>query len=271
MPSRFATTTKDAPVACRMRSAIGWMILAGLGVWKARVISGTDATVCAIASVCRDSRSRPQKRRLSRLIGGLYCAPCATFAWAKRTKRFQRNKRTRRAQIVDIRSRKIHNPRRLCPWRTSPTRTSDNQEGGKPVNSAAKARGVLVLALAATAGLLAAGSASSRTDATAAKPKPKKHSLAPLIKQSKTESGLVFYGNPPTANFKALVERFNAVYPWIKVTSYDLEDNTIFSKYASEAQQGVRSADVLIASAPNLWIFAARQKYQLDFTPNGLA
>jgi iron(III) transport system substrate-binding protein len=139
------------------------------------------------------------------------------------------------------------------------------------MNSSAKARGVLVLALAATAGLLAASSASSRTDATAAKPKPKKHALAPLIKQSKTESGLVFYGNPPSANFKALVERFNAVYPWIKVTSYDLEDNTIFSKYASEAQQGVRSADVLIASAPNLWIFAARQNYQMDFTPNGLA
>ena len=28
-------------------------------------------------------------------------------------------------------------------------------------------------------------------------------------------------------------------YPWIKVTAYDLDDNTIFSKYASEAAQGV--------------------------------
>jgi iron(III) transport system substrate-binding protein len=134
-----------------------------------------------------------------------------------------------------------------------------------------KARGATVLALAVVGALLAVTSASSRTDAGVAKPKPKQHPLGPLIARSKNESGLVFYGNPPSANFKALVERFNAVYPWIKVTSYDLEDNTIFSKYASEAQQGVRSADVLIASAPNLWIFAARQNYAMDFTPNGLA
>jgi len=140
------------------------------------------------------------------------------------------------------------------------------------VNDAAKARGALVLALAAAAALLAAGSASSHVkNGLAAKPKPKDHPLAPLIAKSKQESGLVFYGNPPSANFKALVARFNDVYPWIKVTSYDLEDNTIFSKYASEAQQGVRSADLLIASAPNLWIYAARQKFAMSFTPNGLA
>jgi iron(III) transport system substrate-binding protein len=137
------------------------------------------------------------------------------------------------------------------------------------VTIADKARGAFILALATAAALLAAGTASSHTDAVVAKPKP--HKLAPLIAKSKTESGLVFYGNPPTANFKALVEKFNAVYPWIKVTSYDLDDNTIFSKYASEAQQGVRTADVLIASAPNLWVFAARKRYALNFTPNGLA
>ena len=136
---------------------------------------------------------------------------------------------------------------------------------------AAKAWGGLVLGLAVAAALLAAGSASSRTE-VAAKPKPKpKDSIAQLIKASKAESGLVFYGNPPTANFKALVERFNASYPWIKVTSFDLEDNTIFSKYASEAQQGVRTADLLIASAPNLWVFAARKNYAMNFTPNDLA
>ena len=139
------------------------------------------------------------------------------------------------------------------------------------MNNAAKARGGLVLALGVTTALFAVGSASSRTDAVGAKPKPKQHALGPLIARSKNESGLVFYGNPPSANFKALTDRFNAAYPWIKVTAYDLEDNTIFSKYASEAQQGVRSADVLIASAPNLWIYAARQRYAMNFTPNGLA
>jgi iron(III) transport system substrate-binding protein len=119
---------------------------------------------------------------------------------------------------------------------------------------------ILVAALA-----FAAIASSSVGTAKAKQPTP-----AQLVAQSKKESGLVVYGNPPTANFKALVERFNAVYPWIKVTSYDLEDNTIFSKYASEAAQGVRSADLLIASAPNLWIYASRKKLAADYAPTGI-
>src|SRR5215208_4398897 len=127
-------------------------------------------------------------------------------------------------------------------------------------------RRVVLPALVLLAALLAAAAAGAKPEAK--KPGP----LAALIKQSKTESGLVFYGNPPTANFNALVERFHYYYPWIKVTSYDLDDNAIFSKYASEAAQGSRTADVLIASAPNLWVYANRKGYALrTFTPIGLA
>lgn len=116
---------------------------------------------------------------------------------------------------------------------------------------------VALVALAATAG-------------TAAAAKPK-NPLAPLVAQSKKESGIVVYGNPPAANFTALVSAFNKQYPWIKITEYDLEDNTIFSKYASEAAQGVRTADILIASAPNLWVYASRKSYaNKSFTPIGL-
>jgi iron(III) transport system substrate-binding protein len=127
-------------------------------------------------------------------------------------------------------------------------------------------RRAVLPALALVAALLAATAAGAEPTAKAPGP------LAALIKKSKTESGLVFYGNPPTANFNALVERFHYYYPWIKVTSYDLDDNTIFSKYASEAAQGTRTADILIASAPNLWVYAARKGYALrTFTPLGLA
>jgi hypothetical protein len=121
--------------------------------------------------------------------------------------------------------------------------------------------GGLAVAVAAVA---VAGTAGARPAKT--KPNP----LPALIAKSKTESGLVVYGNPPAANFNALVAKFNAVYPWIKVTEYDLDDNTIFSKYASEAGQGARTADMLIASAPNLWIYASRQKYAMNYTPLGL-
>ncbi len=126
------------------------------------------------------------------------------------------------------------------------------------------ARKAALLAIATAAALAAAGAASSQT--AAKKPGP----LAALIKQSKSEDGIVVYGNPPAANFTALVKAFNHYYPWIKVTEYDLDDNTIFSKYASEAAQGVRTADLLIASAPNLWVYASRKGFAADFTPLGL-
>jgi iron(III) transport system substrate-binding protein len=131
------------------------------------------------------------------------------------------------------------------------------------VNAFSRVRTVSLTAialLAVIASALVAGTASAAKKAT-----------DPLIAQSKKEGGLVFYGNPPTANFNALADKFKAAYPWITVTSYDLDDNTIFSKYASEAAQGVRSADILIASAPNLWVYASRKGYAMKtFTPIGL-
>jgi iron(III) transport system substrate-binding protein len=132
------------------------------------------------------------------------------------------------------------------------------------VNAFSRVRTVSLTAialLAVIASALVAGTASAAKKAT-----------DPLIAQSKKEGGLVFYGNPPTANFNALADKFKAAYPWITVTSYDLDDNTIFSKYASEAAQGVRTADILIASAPNLWVYASRKGYALkSFTPTDIA
>jgi iron(III) transport system substrate-binding protein len=120
-----------------------------------------------------------------------------------------------------------------------------------------------VAVLAVVAGTLLAGPAGARTEETAAKPNP----LAALIAKSKKESGLVFYANAPAANLKVVTDRFQSQYSWMKSTSYDLDNNVIFSKYASEAAQGTRTADLLISSAPNLWVYATRQKYLANYDP----
>jgi iron(III) transport system substrate-binding protein len=124
------------------------------------------------------------------------------------------------------------------------------------------------VALTLVAALLAAGSAASKAASPSAK--QKQPTPAQLVAASKKESGLVVYGNPPAANFKVLTDAFTKKYPWIKVTSYDLDNNVIFSKYASEAAQRERTADLLISSAPNLWVYAKRQNYVVDFTPIGI-
>lgn len=125
-----------------------------------------------------------------------------------------------------------------------------------------------VAAIALVAGALLAGTAGARTDeAAATKPGP----LAGLIKQSKKESGLVFYANAPSSNLKVVTDRFKYYHPWINSTAYDLDNNVIFSKYASESAQGTRTADLLIASAPNLWVYASRKRYMMKFDPLELA
>ena len=120
-----------------------------------------------------------------------------------------------------------------------------------------------VAALALVAATLVAGPAGARMDGTTATPGP----LAGLIKQSKQESGLVFYANAPASNLKVVTDRFQYYHPWIKTTAYDLDNNVIFSKYASEAAQGTRTADLLISSAPNLWVYATRKRFMVDYDP----
>jgi iron(III) transport system substrate-binding protein len=115
--------------------------------------------------------------------------------------------------------------------------------------------------------LVGAALAGASTLRGSAAPNPP---VAKLVAQSKRESGLVVYGNAPAANFKVVTDAFRKKYPWINVTSYDLENNVIFSKYASEAAQGSRTADLLVSSAPNLWVYARRQGYVQDFAPGGL-
>jgi iron(III) transport system substrate-binding protein len=128
--------------------------------------------------------------------------------------------------------------------------------------------GLPALVLVAVA--LVSGSAAAQPLAVGTAAAKKPGPLATLIKQSKNEDGIVVYGNPPGAVFQAFVDRFHYYYPWIKVTEYDLDDNVIFSRYASEAAQGVRTADLLIASAPNLWVYAARKGYAANFTPQDI-
>ena len=132
------------------------------------------------------------------------------------------------------------------------------------MNRTSSRRWLPVVVLALVAGTLLAGQAGARSDRSAAvRPGP----LAGLIKQSKKESGLVFYANAPASNLKVVTDRFQYYHPWVKTTAYDLDNNVIFSKYASEAAQGTRTADLLISSAPNLWVYAVRKKYLVDYDP----
>jgi iron(III) transport system substrate-binding protein len=132
-----------------------------------------------------------------------------------------------------------------------------------------------VVLLAAVAGAVPAATAAAANGKTKPKPTvsivPSGPSVSKLATASKQEDGLIIYGNPPAAQWAPVVAAFNQLYPWIKVTPYDQGDAPAFSKYIAEHASGVRTADLIVASAPNLWVYASRKKIAADFTPYGLS
>jgi len=121
--------------------------------------------------------------------------------------------------------------------------------------------------LAAAAACGSSGSSSSpAAGATSAAPL----STAALISGSKQEKGLVIYSNALLTQMQEVTKAFQAKYPWIHVAVTDNEDPVVFSKYAAEHATGARTADILIASAPGLWVGAVAHGFLQPFTPAGI-
>ena len=119
-----------------------------------------------------------------------------------------------------------------------------------------------------------AGSAPSSSGASGSSPAGSAGMAAAgadLVSASKNEKGLIIYGNPPAQLWAPVVKAFNAAYPWITVTPYDVDDNTVFSKYAAEHGTHARTADIIVASAPNLWLNAAKTNTVIDYTPTDIS
>lgn len=74
------------------------------------------------------------------------------------------------------------------------------------------------------------------------------------IEKSKQEKGLVIYGNVAADNFAPLIAEFNKKYPWIKVQTLDLGPAPAFERYLTESSVGHRSADLIAAASPTVWI-----------------
>ena len=95
-------------------------------------------------------------------------------------------------------------------------------------------------------------------------------SVSALKQQARREHGLVIYANIPSGYLQPVITAFNKRYPSIKISAADLNDDVVFSKYETEAAQGARTADLLIASAPTLWVQAEQNGVSAGFTPTGL-
>lgn len=74
------------------------------------------------------------------------------------------------------------------------------------------------------------------------------------INRSKQEKGLIIYGNIAADNWAPAVAAFQKKYPWIEVKTLDLGPGDSFERYYAETSVGRRSADLIAAGAPGVWI-----------------
>jgi iron(III) transport system substrate-binding protein len=139
------------------------------------------------------------------------------------------------------------------------------------------ARSTLVAAVA-TVGAWALSACGSSSSSSSSSPSGSSStaqvspvSPAALIAGSKREQGLVIYSNALLTQTQHVVAAFKKVYPWIHVTATDDEDPVVFSKYAAEHGSGARTADILIASAPGLWVGAVAHGFIQPYTPPGIS
>lgn len=89
----------------------------------------------------------------------------------------------------------------------------------------------------------------------AALPAPPLLAAAPdAVVRSKQENGLVIYGNVASDNWAPAVAAFNKTYPWIKVQTLDLGPGDSFERYYAESSVGRRSADLIAAASPGVWM-----------------
>jgi iron(III) transport system substrate-binding protein len=135
----------------------------------------------------------------------------------------------------------------------------------RQVASAAAAASLIVTAAACGS----SGGASSSASGSQAAAAPL--TQAQLVAGSRHEKGLLIFSNALSSQMQVVTKAFEAKYPWIHVTATDDEDPVVFSKYAAEHATSTRTADILIASAPGLWVHAVSGGFLQPFTPTGIS
>lgn len=75
-----------------------------------------------------------------------------------------------------------------------------------------------------------------------------------IVEGSRGEDGLVIYSNMAEYNWAPVIEGFNELYPWIEVSTLDLNSGEVFERYYAESASGTGTGDLLVSGAPDKWI-----------------
>lgn len=73
------------------------------------------------------------------------------------------------------------------------------------------------------------------------------------------------YSNSGQSFIQPVLDAFTKAYPQVHIRYNDVEDPVSFARYRAEHAQGARTADVIIASSPSLWV--QNKDIALNWTP----
>ncbi len=91
-------------------------------------------------------------------------------------------------------------------------------------------------------------------------------SYSSIVEGSKKEGKLVVYSIMAEYNWKAVLEGFRTLYPWIEVQTLDLGSSEVFERYYSERASGARTGDLIIAGAVDKWLQLLAKGEAIDYT-----
>src|SRR3546814_306566 len=75
-----------------------------------------------------------------------------------------------------------------------------------------------------------------------------------MVEASKNECGVLVYSIRAEYNWRPVVEDFNKRYPWIKVSTLDLNSNEVFTRYLAEKSSGARTTDLIVSATVDGWL-----------------
>jgi iron(III) transport system substrate-binding protein len=75
-----------------------------------------------------------------------------------------------------------------------------------------------------------------------------------IVNASKSEKTLTIYSNMSEANWNSVIRTFNSHFPWIRVTTLDLEPSEVFTQYNNEVAENKPTADMIVSSDPVGWL-----------------
>lgn len=74
-----------------------------------------------------------------------------------------------------------------------------------------------------------------------------------IIEDSKKEGRLIIYSIMDERNWAPVVQAFRERYPWIDVSTFDLDASEVFQRYNDQVDAGTPTADMLVSSDYKSW------------------